>query len=210
MLKGVAYPTPWCCSPVSEQRSSLGCCSSACSIPRRLVLLDNLRCGAEQRWRTTLATTTTSKDLACNGSQRGFQHGCKLPVQYKVARQRRQLLRSSSSVAAVCARGKQRHDFEPWWWSAAWFGFYFLGGGAPLRATSTVILAMTLERGAVRWVWGPRARESGVLSGESVVPAHARVASDSVFFTLSGGRFWCNNAAALGPARRWPFRCGGA
>jgi hypothetical protein len=49
-----------------------------------------------------------------------------------------------------------------------------------------------------------------VLSGGLVVPAHARVASDSVFFTLSSSRFRFNGTAALGPARRWPFRCSGA
>jgi hypothetical protein len=55
-----------------------------------------------------------------------------------------------------------------------------------------------------------RERERGVLSGGLVVPAHARVASDSVFLTLSGGWFRCNTTATLGPAQRWPFRCGGA
>jgi hypothetical protein len=57
---------------------------------------------------------------------------------------------------------------------------------------------------------GPRACEWGVLSGGLVVPAHASVASDSVFVMPSGGLFGCNSTAALGPARRWPLRCGGA
>jgi hypothetical protein len=52
---------------------------------------------------------------------------------------------------------------------------------------------------------GPRARERGMLSGGLVVPAHARVPSDSVFFTLSGCQCRCSTMAAFGPARRWPF-----
>jgi hypothetical protein len=52
---------------------------------------------------------------------------------------------------------------------------------------------------------GPRARERGVLSGGLVVPAHASVPSDSVFFTLSGCQRRCSTTAALDPARRWPF-----
>jgi hypothetical protein len=47
-----------------------------------------------------------------------------------------------------------------------------------------------------------RTRESGVLSGGLVAPAHERVVSDSVFYTLPGGRFRCNSTVALGPARQ--------
>jgi hypothetical protein len=57
--------------------------------------------------------------------------------------------------------------------------------------------------------------ERGVLSGGLEVPAHARgcpaaevparwVASDSMFFMLSGGQRGCSSTAAMGPARRRP------
>jgi hypothetical protein len=88
-------------------------------------------------------------------------------------------------------------------------------GGAPLRAALTVILETSQECGAVwRVQRSPRTREReremGVLSGGLVVPAHARVASDSVFFMSSGGQLGCNSTAAWGPARRWLLWCGGA
>jgi hypothetical protein len=43
-----------------------------------------------------------------------------------------------------------------------------------------------------------------------VVPAHARVASDSVFLHVARWPFGCNSTAALGSAQQWPFWCGGA
>jgi hypothetical protein len=52
---------------------------------------------------------------------------------------------------------------------------------------------------------GPRARERGVLNGGLVVLMHVRVASDSVFFTLSGCQCQCSTTAVLSPAWRWPF-----
>jgi hypothetical protein len=52
---------------------------------------------------------------------------------------------------------------------------------------------------------GPYTRETSVLRSGLLVHAHARVASDSVFFTLSSFQCRCSTTAALSPARRWPF-----
>jgi hypothetical protein len=48
-----------------------------------------------------------------------------------------------------------------------------------------------------------------MLNGGLVVPAHASLASDSVFFMSSGGQVGCNNTAALDLAWWWSFPCGG-
>jgi hypothetical protein len=147
--------------------------STACSVPRRLGMLG----------------TPASKDGACDiysqkrlGLQRiaagSFSTTDFFPVRYNVERRRRRHLR-------LLARWRQ----------------LVRGGSNEIIRASVVVCSLIrlpraghlfelLRRQSLRRVWsvescdgfgGPCARERGVLSGGLMVPAHARVASDSVF-----------------------------
>jgi hypothetical protein len=128
-------------------------------------------------------------------------------VRYNFGRRRGRHLRPSNSMVATCARRKQRHDFESRWWYAACSGSW---GRASLRASSTAILETSPEREPCGGFGGPRARERRAEWRVGGPRAREWVASVSVIFTSSGGRFGCNSSVALGPAWRRSFRCGAA
>jgi hypothetical protein len=142
----------WCPTVISHLRAS-----ASCSIPRRPGLLGTPRCGAGQCPETELATPAASGDLACNRLRRGFSAQLKFPG----AIQRRKTTQATSLVSNRWRRfargGKQLDD------SDLCGGLQLESvpeGGAPLCASVTAILEMSLNRGAVWWVWrSPCTRE---------------------------------------------------
>jgi hypothetical protein len=118
-------------------------------------------------------------------------------------------------MLAAVAWGKRREDFVPRRRSSGLL--QVPGGGAPLPAALTAIPETSQERELVRrvwrspctrerrvewWVGGPRACESCPTADAARAPRG--FAPDLVFFMQLGGWLWCNNIAAVGPARRRP------